>query len=360
MDGLPGFYASRPVVSVGGRVESALGDSLLVSLLIEETTLGLFRCEARFGNWGPRGEGAGFLLFGRDVLDFGRDFAVQLGPPGGTRRLFSGRIMGLEASFPPGAAPEITVLAEDRFQDLRMTRRTRAFEQASDVDILSRIAGDHGLTPQIDLSGPTHRALVQLDQSDLAFMRERAAAVGAEIWIEDRTLHAAAAARRDAGRVELAYAAGLLEFRVLADLAQQRSRIRVSGWDVRAKEGYAEEAGPDEVAAETGAGQGGAAALQAALGERIGSHAFAAAPSREVARAEARARFARAARRFLTGVGVADGRPDIRVGTTLELKGLGPLFEGSYRATRVCHRFDLAEGYRTEFEVERAAIGGAA
>lgn len=360
MDGNPGFYASRPVVSIAGRAEPALGDSLLLSLLVEETTAGLFRCEARFGNWGPRGETAGYLLFDRDLVDFGRAFAVELGPAGGTRRVFAGRIMGLEASFPPGAAPELTVLAEDRFQDLRMTRRSRAFEEVSDADILRRVAADHGLAPELDVSGPTHRAVVQLDQSDLAFLRERAALCGAEIWIEDRTLHAAATPRRNAGTVELTYAAGLLEFRVLADLGRQRTRLRVSGWDVGAKQGYAEEAMEDEVAAELGGGQAGAAALGAALGARADSYAFAAAASRDAAVAEARARFARQARRFLTGLGVADGRPDIRVGTRLDLRGLGPLFEGTYRATRVRHRFDLVDGYRTEFEVERAGLGGSA
>ena len=34
---------------------------------------GLFSCEATFGNWGPASGGVGFLYFGRDVLDFGKD-----------------------------------------------------------------------------------------------------------------------------------------------------------------------------------------------------------------------------------------------------------------------------------------------
>jgi phage protein D len=360
MDGTPGFYASRPIISVDGRAAPALGDALLQSLLVEERTAGLFRCEARFGNWGPRDASVGFLLFDRDLLDFGKDFAVEFGPPGSARRVFAGRIMGLEAIFPPGAAPELTVLAEDRFQDLRMTRRTRAFEDQDDPAVFRQVASDHGLTPELDLTGPTHRVLVQLNQSDLAFLRERAAACGAELWIEDRTLKAAGAARRDAGRVELTYGANLLEFSVLADLGGQRSKLRVSGWDVATKEGFAEEAGAGDIAAEVAGGQAGMAALDKALGERVEAVAFATPAGRAEATAEARARFARLARRFLTGTGVADGRAEIRVGSRLALKGIGPLFEGTYRATVVRHRFDLATGYRTEFEVERAGLGGQA
>ncbi len=62
--------------------------------------------------------------------------------------IFSGRITGIEARFPEGGAPSLTVLAEDRFQDLRMTRRTRTFTDVSDADVATQIAGDYGLTPR--------------------------------------------------------------------------------------------------------------------------------------------------------------------------------------------------------------------
>jgi hypothetical protein len=48
------------------------------------------------------------------------------------------------------------------------------------------------------------------------------------------------------------------------------------------------------------------------------------------------------------------------VGAELELKAVGPLFEGKYYVTRVRHTFDLAHGYRTAFTVERPALGRAA
>src|SRR5262245_26037800 len=123
-----GFYASRPTIRIEGQVESMLGDVLLQSVMVEETTLGLFRCEASFLNWGPKDGEVGFLFFDRQVLDFGKMFAVEFGPPGENSPVFAGRITGIEAQYPPARAPELLVLAEDRFQDLRMERRTRSFE----------------------------------------------------------------------------------------------------------------------------------------------------------------------------------------------------------------------------------------
>ena len=178
-----GLRIARPTLSIGGQENGALSSGLL-SLLIVEQTNGLYRCEALFGNWGNVNNGTGFLYFDRAVLDFGKAFQVKLG----TDVIFDGKIMGLEANFPEGEAPEVNILAEDRFQDLRMTRRTRTFVDVSDTDVISQIANEHGLSPSVDVSGPTYKVLAQINQSDLAFLRERARAIDAELWMEGSTL----------------------------------------------------------------------------------------------------------------------------------------------------------------------------
>src|SRR5689334_11363968 len=129
-----GVIAARPTITIGGQDQPSLAEGLL-SLLISENNQGLYRCEATFGNWGATGGGIGFLYFGRDLIDFGKAFAVKLGSSSNAAVLFEGRITALEAQFPAGLPGRIVVLAEDRFQDLRMTRRTRSFEQASDADV---------------------------------------------------------------------------------------------------------------------------------------------------------------------------------------------------------------------------------
>jgi len=182
------FYPSRPILKLDGQDNPALSDALL-TLFVEETTLGLARCEAHFGNWGPKNNSVDFLFFDRQAIDFGKELSVKVGPADSTAEIFKGRIAGIEAQYPSQRDPELSVLAEDRFQDLRMERRTRSFENMSDSDVISTIASQHGLTPQVDANGPTYRVLTQLNQSDLAFLRERAAAIDAELWLDDRTLH---------------------------------------------------------------------------------------------------------------------------------------------------------------------------
>jgi len=352
-----GYTSARPRLKVDGQARAALADEMLLSLVVEETTAGLFRCEARFVNWGPQPSHVGFLMFDRTLLDFGKDFEVEMGSGDAARRVFAGRITGLEALYPAQRAPELTVLAEDRLQDLRMTRRTRSFEDASDADVVRSIASAHGLTPQVDLDGPTYPVLVQLNQSDLAFLRERLAAIDAELWVDGRTLHAVQRARRSAGRLTLAYGVDLLEFSVLADLAHQRSAVRVSGWDPEGKQAIDESAEEAAIAGELAGGDSGPALLGRALAARREPVAGAWPLSAREATVQADARFRARARRFVTGRGSSNGSAQMQVGSTVELLGLGPLFEGDYTVTRVAHRFDQRDGWRSHFDVARPGLG---
>jgi uncharacterized protein len=352
----PAYVASRPVISVDGRVERLMGDALLLSLLVEETTRGLSRCEARFSNWSAEQEEP-YRFFDGTILEFGKGFTVELGQPGALQTVFDGRIMGLEGQYPPGRPPEIAVLAEDRFQDLRMARRTRTFTDASDADAVRQIAADHGLTAEVDADGPTYTVLSQLNQSDLAFLRERAEAVDAELWVEERTLHFQARSRRDAGSLTLRYGSNLRELTVLADLAHQRTAVHVTGWSVGNKKGIDERAAESAISGELGDDRGGATVLEEAIAAREEYMAMPVPLAADEARARAESEYRRRARRFVTGQGVADGEAGLRVGTRVTLEGLGPWFDGDYTATRVRHVFDLRDGYRTLFEVERPGLG---
>jgi phage protein D len=353
------FYASRPDLTIDGREVTNLEEGLL-SLSIEETTAGLFCCEACFGNWGSGAAEVGFLYFDRRVFDFGRELGVTLGDGDSRAPVFSGRITALEGRYPRQAPPELMVLAEDRCQDLRMVRRTRTFEDVQDRDVFESIAREHGLTPEIDLDGPTYRTLAQLNQSDLAFLRERARAIDAEVWVEDASLFAQARRRRNGREVTLTYGRGLRELVVTADLAHQRTRLAVGGWDVAGKEAIEEEVGEETVSGELDGGTSGGRTLEGAFGDRPERVVHTVPLSRDEARAVAEAHYRTAARRFVCGEGVAEGDARIKVAARVKLVGLGPLYDGPFYVTAARHTFDAKNGYLTHFGLERPGLGGGA
>ena len=349
----PRLISARPDILVDGQRETALAAGL-TSFLIEETSAGLYRCEAVFSNWGAAHNGSSdFLYFDRALLEFGKALAVQLGG----ETLFSGRIGALEGRFPESSPAEIAVLAEDRLQNLRMTRRSRHFEQVSDADVIQQIARDHGLNAEVDVPGDRHTVLAQVNQSDLAFLRERARATGVELWVEDTHLKARPRRSRSGAATTLEWGGRLRSFTVLADLAHQATRLTVGGWDVAGKQSIAAEADMAVVAAELDGGTSGGAILQQTFGDRRASLAHTVPANADEARAQAEAQLRTLARRFVVGRGIAETDAALKVGAAVRLRGLGALFSGQYVLSEVRHRFDETHGLRTEFTAERAALG---
>lgn len=347
-----GIKIARPTITVEGEDNASLAEGLL-NLLIVENTAGLYRCEALFGNWGDINNTVDYLYFDRRTLDFGKSFAIKIG--GDT--IFDGKITGLEAHFHSNGPRELNVLAEDRFQDLRMTRRTRTFADASDSDVINTIANDHRLTPSVNVTGPTYKYLSQVNQSDLAFLRERARAIDAELWMDGSTLNAKSHANRNGDTLQLTYNTELREFSVLADLANQRTSVSVSGWDVSSKDRAGYEADDSVISGELGGDTSGASILSSKFGDRKEALAHTVPFTNGEAQAQAEAYFKMQARRFVVGRGVVETSAKLRVGNYVDLRGLGPLFSGKYFLSEVKHMFDSKCGILTTFEAERPGLG---
>lgn len=355
------YESTAPQFFIGGQEHTELARDVL-NLELEEDSSGLKRLRFALGAIGPqRGASDEQLLYmdGR-ILDYGTEIKLAMGPYSAARTLFTGKLSSLELCMQQGRSPEVRVCAEDSLMDLRMTRRFRTYENVSDADIAQQIAGEHGLRPQADAEGPTYACVQQWNQTDLAFLRERAQRIGAEIWIDDNTLHFASRTQRSASapRITLIQGNDLLAFEARADLAQQRSSLHVSGYDEVAKDKIDESADDGLVAAEAGAGRHGISVLNRAFATRdsyrVGDVPFAG----EQAQAWAKAALLARARRFVVVRGITLGSPTMTVGATLELQRVGALFEGEgYVVTQLRHSFDTAQGFRSHFEAERCWVG---
>jgi phage protein D len=346
------------VFKVGGQVKGELARDA-VRLEVEEGTEGLRTLTLRLTAVGPRGGEAAQRLLYLDgaVVDFGRSLEVSIGPAASARTIFQGTVSGLEADFAQGKPPEVVVFAEDTLMRLRMTRRLRTYENVSDADIARRIASEHGLSADAQADGPTYDVVQQWNMSDLAFLRERARLLQAEVWVVEDTLHFKTRGDRGATAITLVLGNQLLQAELRADLAHQRSRVRVSGYDADARDVVDEETGGDAIQAEVSAGRTGPAVLRQALGERVSYLVREVPLAAAEARAWARAEMLRRARAFVTVVGTTDGTPDMVVGSQLTLQRVGRPFEGGgYYVTRVRHTYDLQDGHRTHFEAERPTV----
>src|SRR5205814_698377 len=162
-----------------------------------------------------------------------------------------------------------------------------------------------------------YKVLAQVNQSDLAFIRERARSINAELWVEDKKLFAKKRTDRALTAIDLAYGINLISFSVRADLADQCSEVGVAGWDVAAKDAIEETGEENAISAELNGDKSGSSILQQAFAARKERIVHTTPLTSEEARTIAQARYRERARRFVTGAGIADGDARIRVGIVL-------------------------------------------
>lgn len=352
------FGGTTPVFKVDGVVRGEFARDLSL-LEIEEATDGLKRLTLRLIAQGPQADAPEEQLLYLDgaLIDFGQALEVSIGPGDGARTVFQGLVSGIEVEFPDGREPHVVVHAEDKLMALRMTRRMKTWENLSDADIASAIAALHGLAADTAAPGPTYAVVQQWNQSDLAFLRERARLIQAEIWIEDSTLKFKSRSQRSATTITLVQGRDLIDIRLRADLAHQRTAVKTSGWDAAARERIDEQAGADVIQAEIAGGRTGPAVLQRAFGERVSYRVRETPLVAGEAQAFARAEMLRRCRSFVSVFGTTNGTPGMVVGSRITLDRVGTPFNGDgYCALRVCHRYDLNSGHRTHFEAQRATI----
>jgi uncharacterized protein len=358
----PLYATSAPVFKVDGEVRGELAQDLR-RLEVAEDVMGLRTLTAHLiGVATIEGESEDQPRYlDGSIVDFGRRLEVSIGPPGTERIIFRGRISGLESDMLAGREPRVVVLAEDDLMKLRMTRRMRTYENVTDAAIAEAIAADHGLRPDVAADGPTYDVVQQWNQSDLAFLRDRARLVQAELWADDGTLGFKTRANRTATSLTLVMGDHLEAVRTRADLAHQRTAITVTGYDATTRDVIDEEVGPEAILAEVSGGRTGPDVLRSAFGERPSFRLRQTPLETRDASGWARAEMLRRARRFVTVAGTTKGSPDMVVGSRLELHGIGVPFSGDgYYVTRVRHTYDLTVGHRTHFDAERATLGGAA
>jgi phage protein D len=260
------------------------------------------------------------------------------------------------AQYPDKRPPEIVIEAEDAFQELRMKERTRTFEDVSDEDIIQQIASEYGLSAEINLDSPIHSRVKQLNQSDFSFLLDRVRAAGGVMWMEPNKLIVKKDIDALANPEELEYGAALKQFVVQGDLRNQCTSVGVAGWDIRSKTPIRHSA-TDDVLDTENRGKTGGRALEEAFGQRLQTLVHDMPDSHEEAEHMAETYYREKAEQFVTGIGIAEPLPGLHVGRTVDIRGVGKLFEGTYAVTQVRHCFDTTEGLRTEFNVRRAWIG---
>lgn len=346
-------YSARPTVLVDGTRDDG-ATAMLRACVVREAEGGLSHLSLTLSNWGHTQAGhIGYLFDAGSAIGLGTTLKLYFGDTGAPRALFEGQVHAIEASANVGTTPEITFLAEDKLFAARLARRSAVYEDCDVAEVVRRVADRLGVRADIGDLGAASGTWVQLNESDLAFLRRLLTRHDADLQLSGDALQVRRIADRDRGRLRLSMHSQLQRVRVIADLADQATGVTVGGFDVSG--GTAFQATSRGAAAGPGAGRT-AASLLGGTQPRSEHLAPLACRNETEARALADAAFDQRARRFVRLHGCTEGNAELRVGTVVEIEGVGRRFDGAYAVVEATHRFDGSIGYQTDFLAQSAYL----
>src|ERR1041384_3028706 len=100
--------------------------------------------------------------------------------------VFQGEIVGLEPVYKGGEKTVILLRAMNKLHRLLRKRKSRTFTDKTDQQILNQVVGDAGLTLEWKHEASIqYKHVYQHNQTDLEFLRTRAARMGCHVWCVD-------------------------------------------------------------------------------------------------------------------------------------------------------------------------------
>jgi phage protein D len=276
-------------------------------------------------------------------------------------QLIKGEILGLEPQFSSVQPPRLTVWGCDSLHRLQWGTKTRTFLNTTDSAIAEKIASEALLVPQTVESPVVHEYVMQANQTDLQFLVQRAQQIGYELFMADETLFFQPILHNTSLLQALTLGQNLLEFHPRFSLMSQATKVTVKGWDIFQKQAITETKNAGKFAQ---VNDSNLAVRGEVLARRSGA-AAAVITDRPVntsmAQQMAQTQLDQTALELVTAEGTCVGNSQIRPGTMVLIQGLDGQpggqysFEGKYYVTGVTHRFDVVQGYLTDFKAKRNA-----
>jgi phage protein D len=267
--------------------------------------------------------------------------------------MMTGEITSLDLTFEDHSFMEIR--GYDRLHRLRFGTMRRSFKDMKDSDIASSIASELSLTPNVEDTGTVYPHVFQNNQTNYEFLLERSKRIGYEMFVDDRTFIYRKSQEDKKPDFILEYGVDLQSFFVQIKALTEGSEVEVRGWDIKNK---------DKITSTVSGGSEKTTMAGKESGYKLSEKAFGTSPVSVIddlivdetdAENIATALYNLILKEFLTGEGKCDGKPEIRAGKTIEIKGLGERLNGIYYVVSTVHA--IKEGvYTTSFKVWRTGV----
>jgi len=289
--------------------------------------------------------------------------------------LIEGEITAIEVHFNNKSEADIVVRGYDASHRLHRGRYNRSFLNETDSDIVRKIASEMGIKlGKVDDSGEPHDYVFQENQTNMEFLRERAARIGFELFIQLNNeskdnkskdnkskvneLHFRKPESNASQNLKLKWLRDINSFSTRVTSAEQVSGVEVRSWDYSQKNLISSTARSEQLVTNTGNGKGSRTSTEFNLNNKPPKMTVVDQPVFKPKEAERMAQSLcdELGGEFIYADAKAEGNPNIRPGRVIELEGMGDRYSGSYYVTETRH-FYSQRVYTTDFSV-RGLRGG--
>ena len=292
----------------------------------------------------------------------GDAFEIRVGFTGAKEgTVFKGEVTGVEPSFVANGPARVVVRGLNGLHKLARGKKSMSYTKQSDADIVKKICGDHGLSAEFGdatPSDPKYEHVYQHNQTDLEFVRLRAARIGYEVLVQDKKLYFRKRTEKDSG-ITLDFGTSgqttLEKFMPRLSTANQVSEVKVRGWDPDQKKEIIGSAKPSS--SKLGNNTGSAVTDKTHSGVLyfdVDVPIFSVQEANNIAKSILADRLMN----FITGEGTCKGNPDLKPGIIVTANVGCTRFNGKYYITAVKHRYQHegpGQGFRTHFKFRRDA-----
>ncbi len=182
-------------------------------------------------------------------IKIGDEVTVKIGED--QKLIFWGEVMGLEPAWDGPTKKMLLVRAMNKMHRMLRVRKSQTFnDDQDDQQIMSKVIKDAGLVCEWEVKGVDvkYKHVYQHNQTDLEFLRVRAARIGAHLFCYDNTKVKVFTPQLDQGpigklSVQKADSKGVLvSFRPRMSAASIVKKVTVKGWDPEKKDLHTGEA----------------------------------------------------------------------------------------------------------------------
>lgn len=294
-----------------------------------------------------------FQLFDRKLFKIGSAIEVAFRAGSSLVTVTKGEVTAITIEQGRGTGNELVIAGFDKLHRLHKKPKSHTYLNMTDSAIVSKIAGDNGLSASVDSTSETHQYVVQHGQTDYEFIRERADRNGYHVYFADGKLAFKKKPAATGSAPALAWGDNLTKFRVRLSASERADDVTVKGWDATQKQVIT---GKATVASDLSMKYTTAPVLatveqqaKSSFGtvSRMAGHI----PVETQAEAKALAGsfLLKAAGGEVVVRGEALGNPNIAAGATVTISGVGESLSGSYTLTSVEHVYGAEISYTTRF-----------